>query len=348
MRQPCSLIEGPFLHDLLAQPEAVAGTCRALRHADLGTIPERFHEGAFDRIVLTGMGSSHHALHVTAPELAATRRPVILIETSELVQVQSGLLTDRTLLVAVSQSGESAEIRRLVERIPAGCCLVGVTNSPASALARSAAVALSTAAGAETTVACKTYLAAVTALLWFTGTLRGAEPRTAAADLAPAAAAIAHYLSTWRDHVGQLADLLPAVRRLYLTGRGASLAAAGQGALTLKEAARFPAEAMGTAAFRHGPLEVLGPESTVVVLEGPATLAPLNLRFLEDLRGLGANVLQLGRRSIHPPFRIPPVSDRLLPLVEILPLQLTSLALAALAGREAGCFRFATKITRAD
>jgi glutamine---fructose-6-phosphate transaminase (isomerizing) len=348
VRQPCSPIEGPYLHDLLAQPEAVAGTCRALHHIDLGSIPERFHEGAFDRVVLTGMGSSHHALHVTTPELSATRRPVILIETSELVQVHSGLLTKQTLLVAVSQSGESAEIRRLVEQIPAGCCLVGVTNSPTSALARAAAVTLGTAAGAETTVACKTYLAAVTALLWFTATLQGVDPRTAAADLAPAAAVIANYLSAWRDHVRLLVDLLPAVRHLYLTGRGASLAAAGQGALTLKEAARFPAEAISTAAFRHGPLEVLGPESAVLVLEGPVNLAPLNLQFLEDLRGLGTNVLQLGRSSIQPPLRIPPVSDRLLPFVEVLPLQLTSLALAALAGREAGCFRFASKITRAD
>jgi glutamine---fructose-6-phosphate transaminase (isomerizing) len=348
MQPPRRLIEGPYLRDLLAQPEAVAETCRVLGAADAGVIPARFHGGDFDRMVLTGMGSSHHALQAAVPELAATGLPVVAVEAAELIHVQPGLLTDRTLLIVVSQSGESAEVHRLLDQIPAGCRVVGITNTPGSALARSAALALITAAGPETTVACKTYLASVVTLLWFTAVLRGARPGPAAAELTAGAKAIAQYLSSWRDHVEQLAELLSTVRQLYLTGRGTSLAAAGQGALTLKEAARFPAEAMSCAAFRHGPLEILGPATAVVVLEGPANLAALNLRFLEDLRAQGGRVLHLGRNSTRASLQLPPAPDRLLPLLEILPLQLTSVALATLVGREAGRFRLATKITRAD
>jgi len=335
MRHPRRLVEGPYLHDLLAQPEAVSGTCRNLAEMKAGSLPAQFRDGAFDRVVLTGMGSSHHALQVAVPELAGTPLPIVGIETSELVHVQPGLLSKRTLLVAVSQSGESAEVLRLLNRIPDGSVLVGITNTPGSTLDQAAAHTLLTAAGPETTVACKTYLASVAALLFLSTVLQGGQPDSAAAELMPVADDMNRYLG---------AD----AERIYLTGRGTSLAAAGQGALTLKEAARFPAEAMSCAAFRHGPIEILGPTTTVVVLEGPSSLAPLNLRFLGDLRVQGGVALHLGRQTTQSALSIPDVPDRLLPLVEVLPLQLMSLALAALSGSEAGCFRFAAKITRAD
>jgi glutamine---fructose-6-phosphate transaminase (isomerizing) len=127
-----------------------------------------------------------------------------------------------------------------------------------------------------------------------------------------------------------------------------SLAAAAQGALTLKEAAGFPVEAMSAPAFRHGPIEVLGPGTTVLALEGPEPLATLNRQFQQDLCALGGRVLLLGRTGASEALRTPPMPDRLLPLFEILPVQLASLALAARAGREAGRFRFATKVTRVE
>jgi glutamine---fructose-6-phosphate transaminase (isomerizing) len=348
MPDSVQIIEGPYLRDLLEQPAALAATCRSLADLDLEDLPARWCAGAFDRMLLTGMGSSHHLLQAAASELAATGVPVISIETSELIHAHSGLLTPRTLLVVVSQSGESAEILRLLERIPSGCRLVGITNTPGSLLAKVAHLALITSAGTETTVACKTYLAATATLLWFSEVLRGARPGQAASDLAPAASAARHYLQAWRSHVDEIASLLSDTRHLYLTGRGPSLAAAAQGALSLKEAAGFPAEAMSAPAFRHGPIEVLGPGTTVLVLEGPEPLAALNRQFQEDLSALGGSVLLLGQTAASEALWIPPMPDRLLPLFEILPLQLASLALAAIAGREAGRFRFATKVTRVE
>jgi glucosamine--fructose-6-phosphate aminotransferase (isomerizing) len=342
------VIEGPYLKDLLDQPVALAATCRALESQDLGDMAACWAAGVFDRILLTGMGSSHHLLQAASSGLAATGAPVISIETSELIHAHCGLLTARTLLVVVSQSGESAEILRLLERIPAGCRVVGITNTPESLLAKVARPALITAAGPETTVACKTYLAATATLLWFSEVLRGGRPDVAAARLAPAAGLAAQYLESWKSHVDEIASALAETHHLYLTGRGPSLAAAAQGALTMKEAAGFPVEAMSAPAFRHGPVEVLCHGTTVIALEGTGPLAELNRQFQQDLCSLGGSVHLLGRSAALQALRIPSMPDHLLPLFEILPLQLASLALAAKAGREAGRFRMATKVTRVE
>jgi glucosamine--fructose-6-phosphate aminotransferase (isomerizing) len=348
MPAPVHIIEGPYLRDLLDQPAALAATCRSLEDLDPGDLPARWQAGDFDRVLLTGMGSSHHLLQAAASELAATGVPVISIETSELIHAHAGLLTSRTLLVAVSQSGESAEILRLLARIPAGCRLVGITNTPGSLLARAANPALITAAGPETTVACKTYLAATAALLWLSEVIQGADPGPAASRLAPASIAAGQYLDDWKSHVGEIASILSETRHLYLVGRGPSLAAAAQGALTMKEAAGFPVEAMSGPAFRHGPVEVLGQGTTVFALEGPEPLAALNRQFQLDLCGLGGAAHLIGPSATFKALRIPGMPDRHLPLFEILPLQLTSLALAAKSGREAGRFRLATKVTRVE
>ena len=65
-----------------------------------------------------------------------------------------------------------------------------------------------------------------------------------------------------------LADKLRGMRHLFLTGRGSSLSAVGTGALIIKEAARVHAEGMSSAAFRHGPIEMLRPDMLIAVYQG--------------------------------------------------------------------------------
>jgi len=342
------LIEGPYVRDLLDQPEAVWETAQALALVDLHDLPGRVGYGAFDRVVLTGMGASYHALQLAIPALLSFGLPVLAVETAELVHAQIGLLSARTLLIAVSQSGRSVETLRLLERVPAGCHLVGVTNDRQSFLAEKAQTPIILCAGQETAVSCKTYLATVTALLWLIGVLRGGKPSVVGEELATATDAIADYLSWWRDHTEALAGVLEPIHRLFILGRGTSLAATETGALIIKEAARFPAEAMSSAAFRHGPIEMVSVETAVFVLEGSGSGAGLNQKLHQELQGLGAVVHLLDRKTALPALRLPKVSDALLPLVEILPLQMMSLGLAALEGHEAGHFLRATKITSVE
>src|SRR5439155_10087208 len=78
---------------------------------------------------------------------------------------------------------------------------------------------------------------------------------------------------------------------LALLGRGCARAASEMGALTLKEAVRFPAEALESGQFRHGPLELAGPDFAAVVIATDPVTSALDLRLAADIAKTGAAVL---------------------------------------------------------
>jgi fructoselysine-6-P-deglycase FrlB-like protein len=220
MSPPVAIIEGPYLADILAQPRALEETIGGLSAVPegLASIRERLVQGRFSHLVLTGMGSSFHALHPLHLDL-----------------VEAGLV-----------------------------------------------------------------------------------------------------------------GLFEGVRDLFLVGRGPSLAAAGAGGLILKESTHLHAEGMSSAAFRHGPLEMVGPSAFVLVLSGEARTRELNHRLVEDVRSAGGRAELLGEDAEHPGLRLPAGPPELRPVLELLPVEMASLALAALAGREAGRFTIASKVTASE
>jgi glutamine---fructose-6-phosphate transaminase (isomerizing) len=340
MRFDRGMVEGPYLRDILAQPRAledtVAGLCDAPALADLG---------GFDQIVLTGMGASYHALHPLQIQLVEHGFHAIAYETSELIYYYPAALTSRTLPIAVSQSGRSVEIVRLLDAVGGRVRTLGVTNTPDSPLAARADFTVLTRAGAEATVSCKTFVATLVALEWLGVALRGADRRRTESELREAAPAVENYLAGWEAKVGSLVDLLDGVRALFVTGRGASMAAAGAGGLILKESAHFHAEGMTCSAFRHGPFEMSGPGVFVLVFAGDPQTAALNEKLVLDVRKAGGKAALIGPQSDVDAFRIPLIAPAIRPVVEALPVQLVSLALAALAGHEPGKFSLLTKVT---
>lgn len=123
------------------------------------------------------------------------------------------------------------------------------------------------------------------------------------------------------------------------------MAACRTGALTTKESTRSPAEGMSSAAFRHGPMEMTGPNTMVLVLEGEHDVRELNIKLVHDIRKRGGRTELVGPSAEIDALRIPAVPQCLLPIMEILPLQMLTLALAAHKGFEAGNFVHATKVT---
>lgn len=116
------------------------------------------------RIVLTGMGASYHALYPLHLRLTRQRLPALLWETSELIPVADDLFDSDTLLIAVSQSGRSAETVRLLDRPGCRPLTIGVTNDGESPLAAKSHVVLPLRAGTECSVSCKTYVASLLVL----------------------------------------------------------------------------------------------------------------------------------------------------------------------------------------
>lgn len=341
-----SHIDGEYLRDLLNQPQALEDTLQGLDESrELKDLAKRLNKGKFQKIVLTGMGSSFHALHPLSLELVAAGLTPVMVETSELVHYQNRLLDAKTLVVAVSQSGHSVEMVRLIEGNRRHAAVIAVTNTPNSPLANSADASVLTKAGREFSVSCKTYVAAVMALKWLGDVLTQRDLRLTRLQLMQVAPAVSDYLLGWQQHVNALAKRLAGIRHLFLVGRGPSLATAGTGALIVKESDHFHAEGMSSAAFRHGPLEMLGPGMFVLVFAGEEKTRDLNVRLLQDILEQDDRAELVGEIASTPAFQVPHLSASLTPILEILPVQMITLALAAQVGREPGRFELATKIT---
>jgi glutamine---fructose-6-phosphate transaminase (isomerizing) len=346
VRDDFSVVEGPYLRDILDQPRALEETLAGLEVSKpLEKLAGMLQRGRFRRVVLTGMGSSFHALHPLNLKLVSHGLTAVLVETSELIHYESRLFDAKTLMVAVSQSGQSAEVVRLLKINRGKAAVIGVTNTVDSPLAAKADAAIVTRAGKEFSVSCKTYLAALMALQWLGDLLCGRDLGRTRQELRSSGPAVRDYLSRWKDHVRSLAQPLQNIGQLFLVGRGSSLAAVGAGALIIKESTHFHAEGMSSAAFRHGPLEMLSDESFVLVFGGDNKTRDLNSGMVEDIRAEKGRAELVSEGDGLAPWTLPGAPRSLQPILEILPAQMITLALAAQRGREAGRFDRASKIT---
>lgn len=341
-------IEGAYLRDVLDQPRAIRDTATTLANSALlkefaGHIPS----GGYQQIVLTGMGGSFHALNPLYLRLVQFGLPVVMAETSELIYFMPQLLNGRTLMVVVSQSGRSAEIIRLLDR-SGGSTVLGVTNDVASPLAAKSNIVALIQAGPEASVSCKTTTATLAALALIGEYICGGTGQSAKEQLEIAAQFVESYLTMWRTHVDSLIQKLQGTRHMFITGRGSSLVATSIGGMMMKEAAHFHAEGMGSAAFRHGPFEMLDKNCCVLVLAGDAHVEPLHKKLIEDVRETGAKALLVGTTAASEEFRLPDLSNETRPIAEMIPLQMVSMALAAIAGREPGKFERIGKVTTSE
>ena len=344
-----SVVEGDYFRDLLSQPDALRDTIEQLSASkELQSLTSRLQKRKFKVVVLTGMGSSFHGLNPLLLQLTNAGFPVMLVETSELVYYRRQLLNADSLVVAVSQSGRSAEMGRLLKENRGRASIIAVTNTPGSPLARRSNAVVLTRAGEEFSVSCKTYVCALLALKFLGDQFCDMSRARTSKELRAIIPPVAHYLAGWKAHVESVLPRLAGVRQLFLVGRGPSLAAVGTGALILKESTQFPAEGLSSAAFRHGPFEMVGAESFVLVFAGDTKTRSLNQHLLQDIRtndGL-AEIVSQGPGEC--PFCLPKAPPSLLPVLEILPVQMLTLALAAINGREPGKFRLASKITTTE
>ena len=329
------VIEGGYLRDILAQPAALADTLAGLDRAAVRDAVARVRDERFARVVLTGMGGSYWALYPLWLRLLELGWNAVLVETSELIYVVPGLLDTRALLIVCSQSGRSAEIVRLLDLKQAECFTLAVTNTPDSPLARRADAVVLTRAGEEYTVSSKTYVTALMALAWVGDALEGVDEGESRDALARAGPAVAEYLADWRGQVAGAEAELAGVRDVFVLGRGPSLAAAGTAGLIIKESTHLHGEGMSAAAFRHGPWEMIHPALYALVLGADERAE----RLVSDIIATGGRAAQFRGAGVPAPVR---------PIVEILPVEMLTLALASLGGREAGKFERATKVTTTE
>jgi glucosamine--fructose-6-phosphate aminotransferase (isomerizing) len=341
----------PYIDDILHQPKALNDTLSALaamEFADIFKLTLQLRSGKLRRVILTGMGSSYHALHPLMLGLLRQGLPAQMVETSELVHHAPALISSDSLVVAVSQSGASAEILQLLKQLPSQAGLIALTNSPGSPLAAHTNALLLTRAGSENTVSCKTYVTALAALAVLEAVMTGRDFSAVLSELGCLPEAVGAYLSGMQAYLEILENRLQDVQYLVLAGRGASLAAVGTGGLIIKEAAHFPAEGMSCAAFRHGPLEMASPQTFVLVYEGLDPTRSLNRNLLADIQKVGGETALVETTPIRDVFHLPPVPAAGLPILEILPAQMLSVAMARLHDHTPGQFTWGSKVTSTE
>jgi glucosamine--fructose-6-phosphate aminotransferase (isomerizing) len=347
----------PFLAEILAQPQAIRRAASGL--ADQIDVLHRVGGGADSArtIVFTGMGASYHACYPAITELAGRGIPALLVDTAELLHFRRPLLDRGVLVIAVSQSGESAEVVRLVDEVRTNDpvhrpFVAAVTNGLDNRLARGADVGLDTRAGEERGPSTLTFAASVVVLSGLVEVLAGEESAQAVARTTEAAEEAALAADPLLSDPQACADELLAWHRgrttTVLLGRGPARAASEMGALLLKESAGIAAEALQAAQFRHGPLELAGPELAAVVVATERETRSLDLGLAADLVASGSSVLVV---SPDPPpagalgIRIGPTRRTLGASVSIVPVQLLAWGLAVERGRTPGMLTRASKVT---
>jgi glucosamine--fructose-6-phosphate aminotransferase (isomerizing) len=335
-----------FEQDILDQPDALEFCASKPLPPGLASLDF----GQFDRIIMTGMGSSDY---VTIPlEFALARRglPVWRVQTSRLLETPE-LIKGRTLLWITSQSGRSGEVVALLKWLPDGrdVTVVATTNDPKSPLAIRADHLIELHCGAEATVSSKSYL---NTLAWLHRVCAQCQGRADSAAISEIRAVAESLRASIKAPLRQVAALAKRALefpnpRFALIGAGVDSATALTGALILKEAAKISAEGYVGGAFRHGPMELAGPGLTALLFGSGAAEDATLRRLARDLSKSGSIVVAIaptgydGAEHIAAPAL--PDFGRMAHAMGV--LQHLSIGLARGAGLVPGEFRFGQKIT---
>ena len=127
-----------FLAEILEQPEALRRSVGHYpsAHDGLSQLARAIEASRYDRIILTGMGSSLYSCYPLWLLLnTQTSLPAMMWDASELIHFAPGILTPQTILIAVSQSGESVELRELIRLAGRPGLAITVTNGTENSLA---------------------------------------------------------------------------------------------------------------------------------------------------------------------------------------------------------------------
>ena len=342
-----------FLDEVHQQPAALRSVldyyCAEGRER-LAAVRDLYNERG-QHLLFTGMGSSYFAPMAILPLLTASGVNATCQEAGELLHYRLELCNAQTVVVAVSQSGESIETRRVVEKTLERCCFVAVTNIIASFLGRTGDILLPLCAGEETAISTKTYVNTLAVLHLLAAALTGKDIDTEVERIRCLADEMEGFLAERRGEIDAAAEFLQGIFFLYFIARGPSVAAAHQGALTFNEGARLPTCALPGGTFRHGPFEMVGREFAAVFFAPAGRTGGITTGMAREVAEAGGRVLLLSdiaSNHITPNLRtvkLVACGEDLFPLNACLPVELLLYEMAHHRGREAGLFERISKVT---
>jgi glutamine---fructose-6-phosphate transaminase (isomerizing) len=302
-----------------------------------------------DRVSILGCGTSYHAALVAKYAIERWARLPCEIDLSSEYRYRDPVLDARTLVVGVSQSGETAdtiEACRFANDLDAK--VVAVSNVVGSTMSREADAVLYTQAGPEICVAAtKTYLAQVCALELlglYLAQVRGSLTPELITGLTGELHELPGKISEVLDRsheIKAVAERLADASAYFFLGRGVSYPAALEGALKLKEITYRHAEGYAAGELKHGPIALIEPGVVVVGMVSRSRVHPKTLSNIQEVKARGATiVLVANERDAEAAaladilIEVPETNPLFSPAIDVVPLQLLAYWLARTLGTD--------------
>ena len=317
-----------FQDGVQAQPEVLARSAATVQAALSGIKAL----GSDQLVALIGIGASEHIARSAAPAWRAAGIRAVALSAAELLTAGAPVAD---VYVALSESGRSAETVGVLRGITAR--RVGITNGPDSPMTEVVDDLVLLDSGPDSPV----YTTGYTASLQAVGML-GQHWLDGVGDWSMVPEQVTSVLARSAPVIDDIAQRFGEARIIDVVGSGTSAAAAGEGALVLREAARAHTAMHETYNYLHGPMEPLDPQTACIIVGDGR-----ELRLASEVSGLGCPTLLITSRPDVLPtdhlvvLNLPPTATPLARAVlEILPLQALAWRLADARGLSVDGFRY--------
>lgn len=340
-----------FATEIRQQPEVLARLLASQRDAARRIGAEIERRGVRSIYIAARGSSDNAALYGKYLWGSLARLPVALATPSLFTFYRTPPRLEGSLVVGISQSGQSPDIVSVVEEGRAqGALTLAITNDAASPLAGTADLVLETMAGPEKAIAAsKTYTAQLTAIAMLCSSGDDSRSRWGELDRLPE---LVRTVLELEDEIEAAVARFRDIDRCVVLGRGFNYSTAYEWSLKLKETTYVVAEPYSSADFQHGPVALIGDGFPVLAVAVRDAVLDDLLELLERLAGLEADLLvlsndrrvrDLGGISIDLPDDLP---AWLSPVVAIVPAQLFCWHLARAKGHDPDRPRQLRKVTR--
>jgi len=345
-----------MLKEIAEQPQAVADTLLGRINDDGLLVLDEMRLSdddlrSVDKIVLIACGTAYHAGMIAKYAIEHWTRIPCEIELASEFRYRDPILTRDTLVIAISQSGETMDtLMALRHAREQGARVLAVCNVNGSTIPRESDAVVYTHAGPEIAVAStKAFLTQVVAvhlvalyLAQVRGTKWGEEIRHHVEQLAQMPSKIEELLTTM-EPVREMATAMADAQTVLFIGRHVGYPVALEGALKVKELAYMHAEGFAAGELKHGPIALLEEGMPVVAIvpspRGRSTLHDKVISNIQEVRARGARMIVIaeeGDTDVEPYadvlIRIPAVPTLMQPILAVVPLQVFACALATAKG----------------
>ncbi|MDH3298476.1 MAG: glutamine--fructose-6-phosphate transaminase (isomerizing), partial [Gemmatimonadota bacterium] len=340
-----------MLKEIFEQPETIASTLRgrivggedAVRLGGLHDVAESL--GRARRVIFTACGTSWHAGQIGAYLLEELARIPASVEYASEWRYRDPVLEPDTVVVGISQSGETADTLAAIELAKQrGSTTLGIINTVGSSIARLSDAGVYLHAGPEIGVAStKAFTSQVVALTLFSlwmGRKRGLDPARIQEYLEALVALPGQVQAILdrADEIRALASRLADHDNFLYLGRGYSYPVALEGALKLKEISYVHAEGFSAAEMKHGPIALIEQDTPVLVVAPRDASYPKVLSNMQEVKARGGHLITIssepnGLAELSDElFTVPQTLDSLLPVLTSVPLQLLAYHIGVMRG----------------